>query len=345
MYAEDFAVDASADEQYFDSYGTDIKVHRIMLDDKPRMDFYRMCLSRPEIRDAVVIDVGAGSGILSMFALKGGAARVVAVEASPLARLLAPTVARNAARIAAALGVPAATVQGRFTVFHGVAEAFKVSDALLVEMRAAPRVFVVSEWMGFYLFHEGMLPSVLAVRDTITTALGAAPTMIPDSASLQVAPVREGFALAAVAEPWQDVDGFDMGELGAVEAQQAMSRNPVVLVVPASSVVAAPSRAAFDLQRITFNELRQVELASSFIMPSGVNFEGFAIWFTVEYEGAILDTAPHVAPTHWKQTVLALPEPTDFEGDTVGVRIFMSVEDQSDRCYELAMELFDPNDS
>ena len=58
-----------------------------LLQDSARTDAYRNALLQnlPDFQDKVVIDVGAGSGILSLFAVQAGAKRVYAVEASNMA--------------------------------------------------------------------------------------------------------------------------------------------------------------------------------------------------------------------------------------------------------------------
>ena len=58
-----------------------------MINDKVRTATYaKFILSNPEVfRDAVVLDVGCGTGILSLFAAKAGAKRVFAIDASDIA--------------------------------------------------------------------------------------------------------------------------------------------------------------------------------------------------------------------------------------------------------------------
>jgi type I protein arginine methyltransferase len=46
-------------------------------------------------RDAIVLDVGCGTGILSLFAAKSGAKRVIAVDASDIAKKAATIVQAN----------------------------------------------------------------------------------------------------------------------------------------------------------------------------------------------------------------------------------------------------------
>jgi protein arginine N-methyltransferase 3 len=58
-----------------------------MIQDKVRTSTYaNFILSNPQLfRDAVVLDVGCGTGILSLFAARAGAKKVFAVDASPIA--------------------------------------------------------------------------------------------------------------------------------------------------------------------------------------------------------------------------------------------------------------------
>lgn len=58
-----------------------------MIQDKVRTATYAsFILSNPELfKDAVVLDVGCGTGILSLFAARAGAKRVFAVDASDIA--------------------------------------------------------------------------------------------------------------------------------------------------------------------------------------------------------------------------------------------------------------------
>jgi protein arginine N-methyltransferase 3 len=65
-----------------------VEIHAVMIQDKVRTSTYAgFVLSNPAcFRDAVVLDVGCGTGILSLFCAQAGARRVYAVDASGVAR-------------------------------------------------------------------------------------------------------------------------------------------------------------------------------------------------------------------------------------------------------------------
>ena len=70
-------------ETYFDTY-SNVNIHLEMLADKKRTLAYKNAIQQltPYIKDKIVLDVGCGTGILSMFAAKAGAKHVYAVDAS-----------------------------------------------------------------------------------------------------------------------------------------------------------------------------------------------------------------------------------------------------------------------
>ncbi|XP_010562008.1 PREDICTED: protein arginine N-methyltransferase 3 isoform X3 [Haliaeetus leucocephalus] len=73
------------DGVYFSSYGH-YGIHEEMLKDKVRTESYRdFMYQNPHIfKDKVVLDVGCGTGILSMFAAKAGAKKVIGVDQSEI---------------------------------------------------------------------------------------------------------------------------------------------------------------------------------------------------------------------------------------------------------------------
>ena len=65
---------SNIDAYYFTSY-EDLDIHELMLKDEPRTKAYQDYINSNSVlfRDKIVVDIGAGTGILSMFAAKAGA--------------------------------------------------------------------------------------------------------------------------------------------------------------------------------------------------------------------------------------------------------------------------------
>jgi len=77
MQAELSLPASNAAQKYFDSY-EDINIHKIMLKDTSRLLAYKSFIDKncELFANKVVVDVGSGTGILSLFAAKAGAKHV-----------------------------------------------------------------------------------------------------------------------------------------------------------------------------------------------------------------------------------------------------------------------------
>lgn len=73
------------DKEYFNSY-SHFGIHHEMLSDKVRTSTYRSALleNKSAVSGKAVLDVGCGTGILSIFASQAGAARVVGIDNSDI---------------------------------------------------------------------------------------------------------------------------------------------------------------------------------------------------------------------------------------------------------------------
>lgn len=281
-------VDGSAASEYFDSYD-DLDVHELMLRDTARIQAYKNAIFSciEYFRDKVVMDVGAGTGILSLFCAQAGARVVYAVEASALANII-PKVAKE-------------------NNFSDVIKVFKqrVEDVILPECEKVD--VIVSEWMGFYLLHEGMLDSVLYARDAHMKAGGK---MFPEVAELWCAPC----SLPDMYDFWDNVEGVHMQSVGEAWRLQK-SRQPQIVNVTGNDLLAEPvSICVLNLNNISSKELDSV--SGKFVLPTNRDgkYQGICLWFSCVFpclddgsRGTVLSTAPTESPTHWKQTVVMLP--------------------------------------
>ena len=144
----------------------EFEVHRTMIRDRVRTEAFRRAIDSVVRPGDVVLDVGAGSGILSVFAARAGAASVYAVERTSIAVLAHELAAAN-----------------------GVAEIVHVIHGDVIDIELPEHVdVIVSEWLGGFGIDEGMLAPVIAARDRWLKPGGV---MIPHSVTAWTALVHD----------------------------------------------------------------------------------------------------------------------------------------------------------
>ncbi|XP_062199744.1 probable protein arginine N-methyltransferase 3 [Phragmites australis] len=304
----------SVDDNYFGSYSS-FGIHREMLGDKVRTDAYRdALLGNPSLMNgATVLDVGCGTGILSLFAAKAGASRVVAVDGSAKMASVATQVAKNNCLLYNEnMEVKQKRGPQVISVVHTKAE------ELNQKVQVPPNGFdvLVSEWMGYCLLYESMLSSVLYARDHFLKPGGA---ILPDTATI----LGAGFGKGGTSLPfWENVYGFDMSCIGK-EVTSNSVRFPVVDVVDSQDIVTETAVLhSFDLATMKENEMDftasfELRLSESGTVVPGVTWcYGIVLWFDMGFtdrfckeKPVILSTSPFSTPTHWSQTIFTFEEP------------------------------------
>lgn len=181
---------------------------------------------------------------------------------------------------------------------------------------------IVSEWMGYFLLYEAMLPSVLYARDKYLNPGGL---MVPSSMTMWLAPVAdEGFVSDHVTF-WRDVYGFDMKSM-----QEGIYEDARIEVMPSSSVCGKPFPfKALDLYKVNKEELSFSTKWTSTLERDIDQLDGILIWFDnffatdasaplPELEttteafvkqkpgNVAFSTGPFNTPTHWKQGLLLM---------------------------------------
>lgn len=306
-----------ANANYFGAYSS-FGIHREMISDKVRMDAYSQAiLKNPSLMTgAVVMDVGCGTGILSLFAAKTGASRVIAIEASEKMASVATQIAKENGLWRCTEGNNQYT--GVMEVVQGMVEEIDKS----IQIKPHSVDVLLSEWMGYCLLYETMLSSVLFARDKWLKPGGA---ILPDTASIYAA----GFGKGGTSLPfWEEVYGFNMSCVGKELVQDA-AKFPIVDVVDEKDLVTdAVLLQTFDLATMKPDEVdftASIELEPKSICLANNSTEltskttwcyGVVLWFDTGFTPrfcketpSVLSTSPYTPKTHWSQTIFTFLEP------------------------------------
>lgn len=337
------APDATDNANYFCEYA--YLYHQMdMLEDSARTGAYMEAItSNPKcFAGKVVLDVGAGSGILSIMAAQAGAKHVYAVEATDMAQ--------RARKIVEANGLGDV-----ITVLQGTVETVQLPGQVDV---------IVSEWMGYFLLRESMLDSVLVARDKFLRPGGS---LFPSHATLRLAPVKSHNCLKERWNQWQQehkhwsrfsaemqdhysVDYSCMGEEFLKEQRKYYLRTGAfVNLTPDLLGGESAPLLEIDLREVHLDDLKSPSVPARCTMDikKTCDMAGFAGFFDTQFLGSpecaaehpvTLDTAPQSCgtTTHWGQQLFGFHTPLEVVvGDKLECEMLIQRQKKNHRLLEL----------
>lgn len=264
-----------------------IRSHEWMLKDSVRCEAFRKAIAETVTPGCTVLDVGAGTGILSLFAAQAGARVVYAVERTGIAELARRIVAENG-------------FSDRIQVLRDDMESIELPEKVDV---------IVSEWLGGYGLDENLLPVVTLARDRWLKPGGR---LIPQS-------VRSLIALAFDGLLQQDIDlwrsdpyGFDLSAIGAIRAQQSdIARHDL----KGGEILSSP-RTMWEVHCETCSTTkatRPSEVRLDLVAERDGQLNTLAAWFDAKLSDHVrLCNGPAEPDTHWGRTIFPLGRVLDM---------------------------------
>ncbi|KAG5887144.1 hypothetical protein JTB14_024253 [Gonioctena quinquepunctata] len=276
---------------YFNSY-SHFAIHHDMLNDTVRTDSYRDAILNNAhlFLEKTVLDVGCGTGILSMFSAKAGAAKVFGVDQSEVLYKAMDIIREN-------------NFQDKIHLIKGQLER--------IELPVEKVDIIVSEWMGYFLLFEGMLDSFIYARDAFLKPGGL---ILPNRCNISIVGVSDEDKYKKIIHFWDDVYGFSMKCM-----KREVLREAFIEIIPEEKVLTNPVvlteidlktcnvNACIFSSKFTFKALKDGTLTAI----AGYFDTFFDIDNKVEFS-----TGPHAPRTHWQQTVFFLDKTIPMkEGD------------------------------
>lgn len=282
--------------------------HGAMLSDRARNEALAAAVREVVRPGDVVVDVGAGTGLLALLAARAGARRVHALEQGPMARLAALLAARNG-------------LAGVVSVERVRSQEFTPPE---------PADVVLCETLGYAVLEEGFRHALADARDRMLRPGGR---LLPAAVRVLAVPVSTP-RLPVDAAYLARIEGLDLEPLGALYRGLWQRRH-----VPYADEL-APGRVALALDGVTLAPGRPLVGDLEFEAARAGTLTAFALWFEADLAGGVVLSSRSPDPAnHWAQVVLPAAEAAAVApGDRIALHLEMDDAEGLDVTWSGAIE-------
>nr|CAH7733612.1 unnamed protein product [Callosobruchus chinensis] len=278
---------------YFNSY-SHFGIHHEMLNDTVRTESYRDAILKNSklFTGKTVLDVGCGTGILSMFSAKAGVEKVYGIDQSEVVYKAMDIVREN-------------NLQDKVHLIKGQVE----NTNLPVDKVD----IIVSEWMGYFLLFEGMLDSFIHARNTFLRPGGS---VLPNRCNISIIGVSDLDRYNKLVNFWDDVYGFSMRCMKSEVLREAFVEVvPVDNLLTDAAVVTEIDLMTCNVDACIFSSKFKLNVIKDGTLTAIAGY--FDTFFDLETK-VEFSTGPHAPKTHWQQTLFFLGETVEFKkGDAL----------------------------
>ena len=259
--------------------------HVSMMNDAPRNDAYLKALNLAIGEGDVVLEIGTGSGLLSMMAADSGASAVITCEASP-------TIAKSATRIIDQ---------------NGYGEKITVIDKMSTELivgKDLPRKadVVISEVLSAEFVGEGVRSTILDANQRLLSDGGR---MVPESGAIKVALLGSNTEICNKISV-DLVNGYNLSDFNTIMSQKislSLSDRPNLL----SDSEDAFHINLYDSKQITKSEkILSLKVTESGLCLGVIQWLRVNLFDSIEYENTPGETA-----SHWPTPIYLFDQPLE----------------------------------
>lgn len=263
-----------------------------MLSDEVRTKAYKKAIQQTVKKGDIVVDLGSGTGILGLMAIKAGASKVYMIEKSDSIELAKEIVAHNG-------------LNDKVVFFQ--------SNSLEVVLPEKVDI-IISETLGSFGIDENTVPFIVDARKRFLKDTG---TIIPNKITVHIEPVESNECHEKL-NFWKKIGGIDFSPAYHIFSQKIMIEEFQ------SENILSKGDPCFDIDFMTIENTPLFSTTYHGIDRPGT-IHGFVGWFDLELAPKVmLSTSPKNPKTHWKQAFFPIQTPISvIKNDITEVQVLV----------------------